>query len=83
MALKAELGDAGRSLWDEWSRSSSKYDERGQNTAWISFKREDGVSIGTLFHEAKQGGWKDDNYNGFFVPVVVNKVEQPKDDGIR
>ena len=76
MALKAELGDAGRSLWDEWSRSSSKYDERGQNTAWASFKREDGVTIGTLFHEAKQGGWKDDNYNGYFVPVAVDKVEQ-------
>jgi hypothetical protein len=80
MALKAELGDAGRSLWDEWSRSSSKYDERGQNTAWTSFKREDGVTIATLFHEAKQAGWKDDNYNGFFVPVVVDKIEQLKDD---
>jgi hypothetical protein len=78
MALKLEFGDAGHSLWDEWSHSSSKYDERGQNTAWQSFKREDGVTIATLFHYAKQGGWKDDNYNGYFVDLP--KAEQPKTD---
>ena len=77
MALKAELGDAGRNLWDEWSVSSSKYEERGQNTAWDSFKRDDGITIATVFHEAKQGGWKDDNYNGFYVPTEP-VVAQPK-----
>jgi hypothetical protein len=42
-----------------------------------SFKRDDGITIATVFHEAKQGGWKDDNYNGFYVPTEP-VVAQPK-----
>jgi hypothetical protein len=37
MALKAELGEAGRILWDEWSRTSAKYNADDQDTAWRSF----------------------------------------------
>jgi hypothetical protein len=68
MAIEAELGPAGRPIWDEWSAKSTKYNERGQEATWRSFKGS-GVTIGTLFHEAKQNGWRDDNYNGFFVPT--------------
>jgi hypothetical protein len=56
MALKDELGDAGRSLWDQWSRRSDKFDERDQDKTWRSFRRHD-IKIGTLFHYAKQNGW--------------------------
>jgi Primase C terminal 2 (PriCT-2)/RepB DNA-primase N-terminal domain len=57
MALKEHLGEAGRSLWDAWSKRSSKFNERRQESAWRSFRRHD-TKIGTLFHHAKQGGWK-------------------------
>jgi AAA domain/Primase C terminal 2 (PriCT-2)/RepB DNA-primase N-terminal domain len=58
MALKEHLGEAGRSLWDEWSRGCrSKFNERRQDSAWRSFRRHD-IRIGTLFHHAKQGGWQ-------------------------
>jgi hypothetical protein len=69
MALKDEMGDSGFGIWDEWSRSSNKYDAKDQQAKWKSFKRE-GVGIGTLFEYAKQYGWdsrqnKSGRANGF------------------
>jgi len=56
MALKDELGDRGRGLWDAWSSHSDKFDHRDQEKTWRSFRR-NGIGIGTLFHHAKQHGW--------------------------
>jgi hypothetical protein len=57
MALKDELGDAGRTIWDEWSAScAEKYSDRDQAKTWRSFKRS-GIGIGTLFHYAEQHGY--------------------------
>jgi Protein of unknown function (DUF3987)/Primase C terminal 2 (PriCT-2) len=60
MALKDQFGDAGRPLWDEWSRQSAKFDERDQDRTWQSLKHS-GITIGTLFHRAQQAGWGDDH----------------------
>jgi Protein of unknown function (DUF3631)/Primase C terminal 2 (PriCT-2) len=57
MALKDEMGDAGRALWDKWSRTSKKYDDKEQDKAWHSFART-GITIATLFHYAKEAGWE-------------------------
>lgn len=58
--LKSELGDTGRNLWDEWR------DGRGDEEAasvWKSASETGPLKIGTLFHEAKANGWRDDgNY---------------------
>jgi Protein of unknown function (DUF3631)/Primase C terminal 2 (PriCT-2)/RepB DNA-primase from phage plasmid len=62
MALKHEMQEAGRPLWDDWSRQSSKYNERDQDRTWRSLKR-DGVTIATVFHLAKQTGWTDERIN--------------------
>jgi Protein of unknown function (DUF3987)/Primase C terminal 2 (PriCT-2)/RepB DNA-primase from phage plasmid len=70
MAIKDHFGDSGRSLWDDWSRRSEKYDERDQERTWKSF-RGNGIAIGTLFYHAQQGGWRDErrhqgpDYRGF------------------
>jgi hypothetical protein len=58
MAIKDHLEEAGRQLWDDWSRQSDKYNERDQERTWRSFRR-NGITIGTLFHYARQSGWKD------------------------
>jgi hypothetical protein len=59
MAIEAHYGEAGRPLWDEWSLTAKdKYDERDQDKTWRSFKGS-GVTIATLFHHAKHGGWED------------------------
>jgi hypothetical protein len=58
MAIKHELGEGGRGLWDEWSAISDKFDRRDQERTWNSFKR-NGVSAGTIFREAALAGWRD------------------------
>ena len=58
MSLKAELGDGGRGMWDNWSATCpDKFTDRDQNKTWRSFRR-NGIGIGTLFWHAKQHGWE-------------------------
>jgi hypothetical protein len=59
MAIEAHYGQAGRALWDEWSLTAKdKHNPADQDRVWDSFKGS-GISIGTLFHYAKHGGWED------------------------
>jgi hypothetical protein len=53
MALSGSFGEAGRDLWDAWSRQSSKYTDAGQVKAWRSFR---GASrkVGTIFWLRRQ-----------------------------
>lgn len=76
MALKQSLGDdAGRPLWDEWSRTSDKFDEHDQGKVWASFKS-NGISNGTLFHRAKQAGWKDDVADQAYERIIGSLREK-------
>jgi hypothetical protein len=59
MALKAEFGDAGRGLWDDWSRTSAKFNAKDQERKWRSFRRE-GVGGNTIFHMAQERGWRNE-----------------------
>jgi putative DNA primase/helicase len=54
-ALKSELGEDGRDLWDEW-RAGRGDDEA--TAVWRSADPSGGVTAGTLFHEAKANGWR-------------------------
>ncbi len=47
-------------IWNNWSKNSEKYPgEHGILIQWNSFKNDsDGIKLGTLFHIAKQYGWK-------------------------
>src|SRR5262249_28626443 len=57
MALKDELGDRGRPIWDSWSATcSEKFRDRDQERTWRSFRR-NGIGIGTLFYHAQWHGW--------------------------
>ena len=55
--LKSELGESGRDLWDEW-RGDRGDDEA--ESVWKSASETGPLKIGTLFHEAKANGWRDD-----------------------
>jgi len=57
MALKAELGAEGFSLWDGWSQSADSYSARAARDVWRSIKG-GSIGIGTLFHVAKKNGWR-------------------------
>ena len=55
-ALKSEFDEGGRSLWEDWSHSYPKWNERESNAQWKSFKYGH-IHIGTLFHMAKANGF--------------------------
>lgn len=58
MALHDHLGSSGREIWDTWSQTSSKFDERGQARTWQHFKSGAGITIGTLYKFALDAGWR-------------------------
>lgn len=59
MALKSEFGEDARDVWLDWSRQADSFRETDASMVWKSFKGI-GVSLGSLFHEAKMAGWRDD-----------------------
>jgi putative DNA primase/helicase len=64
MAVKAELGEDGFSVWNEWSQADESYNERDAKSVWKSIRAAGKVTIGTLFHEAKQRGWRGEESSG-------------------
>ncbi|ODT82149.1 MAG: hypothetical protein ABS69_05320 [Nitrosomonadales bacterium SCN 54-20] len=60
MAIKSEVGDAGFDIWDTWSQQGYSYDTRDARDVWKSIRPGGKVMVGTLFHEAKAAGWRDD-----------------------
>jgi RecA-family ATPase len=57
-ALHDAFGSLGHELWANWSSQGTKYvSEQDIDTHWKSFHQNKGVSIGTLFHHAKLGGY--------------------------
>lgn len=61
MAVKSELGEGGFELWRDWSAKAPSYNKKAAIATWKSFKPTGGVTIASLFHEAKAGGWKSDS----------------------
>jgi putative DNA primase/helicase len=55
--LKSELGDSGCELWDEWR--DGRGDDEAQSV-WRSASETGPLKIGTLIHEARERGWRDD-----------------------
>ncbi|MBY0411699.1 MAG: PriCT-2 domain-containing protein [Burkholderiaceae bacterium] len=60
MAIKSEFGDDGFEMWDEWSSLSKTYRAIDARDVWKSVKAGKGITIASLFYDAKQSGWKDD-----------------------
>lgn len=59
MGVKSEFGENAFSDWDSWSSGGSSYDRSAALAVWKSCKGR-GVSIGTVIHLAKDGGWRPD-----------------------
>ena len=56
-----QWGARGREIWDEWSRSAPEmFDPEDQDETWEGFDpaRAGGATAGSIFHEAKEHGWK-------------------------
>lgn len=57
MAVKSELGEAGFDAWDAWSQTASNYNAKAARAVWKGIKAAGGVTIATLFHDARANGW--------------------------
>ncbi len=60
MAIKSKLGDAGFYIWDNWSQTGSNYNQKDAQATWRSIDSDGGITIGTLFHIAKEHGYTPD-----------------------
>jgi|GEM_PF-6897667 len=51
--------ETGFDLWDKWSSGAPNYDGDATRAKWDGFdsEREGGLTIGTLYQAAKNGGW--------------------------
>lgn len=59
MSLHHATGGTGYGLWEDWSRTSSKFDASTMMNRWHSFgKSSNPVTLGTLMHYAEEGGWR-------------------------
>lgn len=70
MAIKAEFGEAGWDVWDEWGQRSAVYDAAAAKASWKSF-RGDAIGIGTLVQAAKTSGWS-------FSPADLDAEERER-----
>ena len=57
MAVKSALGEEGFDLWDEWSRRAQSYREPDARAVWRSIEPQGGITLGTLFFEARKYGY--------------------------
>lgn len=48
------------SMWDEWSRKSTKYVNKDCEKRWRGFSATDGITMGTLVEKARLAGWAPD-----------------------
>lgn len=60
MAVKAELGEDGFSVWDTWSSRADNYSSKDARDTWRSIRAGGGVTVATLIHMAKQAGYRPD-----------------------
>lgn len=61
MAIHDVTGGSGFHMWDDWSKTSEKYDPTMMQRKWHSFGKSGSiVTIATIIHHAKQNGWQSD-----------------------
>ena len=58
MAIRSALGDTGFELWDQWSRQAANYKTADAKAVWRSIDSTGGITIGTLYHLARDHGWR-------------------------
>jgi len=61
MAVKSEFGEDGFELWDSWSQGDRSYNAKDSQATWKSLKASGGITIRSLFKEAKDRGSVDES----------------------
>jgi Primase C terminal 2 (PriCT-2)/BT4734-like, N-terminal domain/Protein of unknown function (DUF3987) len=63
MALHSTGQPWAKGLWDGWAAQSVKYDQREQDSHWRRFRADGGITIGTLYHLAKEASNESEGIN--------------------
>lgn len=79
MAIYSGLGDAGFPIFDDWSRGASSYKERDCRDTYKSASKPGGIKVGTLFHLAKQGGYRPSGGHGAADTSALFDDEEAKE----
>lgn len=74
MAIRSEEGDAGFDVWDAWGQTADNHSPSSAKAVWRSCRGTPGrgITMGSLFHEAKLRGWRDDDN---YVPPTAAQIE--------
>lgn len=70
MAL-VELGDVGRGLWLDWSKTSKKFNAVEASRKWDAFKP-NSIGYKTIFYTAQERGWVNPKSNEAQINSVVS-----------
>lgn len=57
-AVKSEFGEGGFDTWEDWGSQYKGYNKSEARSVWKSAKAGGGITIKTLFGEARQNGYK-------------------------
>lgn len=92
MALQHGFGEAAFPIWVQWSSTQPEYFGEGNcRHHWKSFKPEKEITLGTLFHLAKQNGYKPpttkterksaiEDFNSFIQPILTAEAQVAQPD---
>jgi putative DNA primase/helicase len=78
MSLKAEFGDSAFDAWDAWSRLSDSYNHKSAKTVWKSFRYGGKTTIASLFHLARQSGWRDSGETHVQSPEEIRQAQEER-----
>lgn len=69
MAVRNGLGDDGFDIWNAWSQQAETYRPADAKEVWRSAKTGPGISLGTLYFEAKREGFDLSQWRTQAAPV--------------
>lgn len=81
-ALHSDEHAQGLGVWHEWSQRSAKYDPKELDYKWNKFRPEKGLTLGTLFKQAKMNGWEEPEREPVNVRVIDHAQQQDQSDHI-
>lgn len=80
MAIKAELGADGFSLFDEWSQDGRGYNKKDARDTWKSIHATGGINIGTLIFEALKNGFRLSEKRAPLPPDLIAARKKKRED---
>lgn len=82
-AVKSELGESGFDIWNVWSQQADSYKEHDAKSVWRSAKEGGGITVGTLYAEARRAGYQGDEVKSTAKRDFAKEREQKQHEARR